>query len=220
MNTKLGKFFLLESKKKSSDLWFNFDFCVFIYSCLHYAARAGHIDILEYLIVKKSVSPFLISEVGASILHDAAVKGKLDVIQWLLDNTSLTHSFKDANGATLLHLASKFDRSDIVEWILKTHGSSPAKSLTYSGVCCLHFASASASVKTVKALLDAVPNFVNLQMINGVTPVYLAVQENNLRVFKCLMKHGANLSLRAEDGMNAIHVACQNGNLELVQLLV
>lgn len=37
---------------------------------------------------------------------------------------------------------------------------------------------------------------------------------------KYLIKNGANVNLRADDGMNAIHVACQNGNLEIVQLLV
>jgi ankyrin repeat protein len=37
---------------------------------------------------------------------------------------------------------------------------------------------------------------------------------------KYLTKFGANLNIRAEDGMNAIHVACQNGSLEMVQILV
>ncbi len=37
---------------------------------------------------------------------------------------------------------------------------------------------------------------------------------------KYLTKYGANLNIRAEDGMNAVHVACQNGSLEMVQYLV
>jgi ankyrin repeat protein len=37
---------------------------------------------------------------------------------------------------------------------------------------------------------------------------------------KYLTKYGANLNIRAEDGMNAVHVACQNGSLEMVQSLV
>ena len=51
-------------------------------------------------------------------------------------------------------------------------------------------------------------------------PISSAVQENKILLLKYLIKHGANINLRAEDGMNAIHVACQNGNLEMVQLLV
>lgn len=37
---------------------------------------------------------------------------------------------------------------------------------------------------------------------------------------KYLAKNGGNVNIKAEDGMNGIHVACQNGNLDMVQFLV
>lgn len=61
---------------------------------MHYAARAGSLDIIQYFINFKKVSPFIVSDViyltylnknkklinyfkiGATIAHDAAVKGK------------------------------------------------------------------------------------------------------------------------------------------------
>lgn len=64
------------------------------------------------------------------------------------------------------------------------------------------------------------PNLVNQSMVNGVTPVYLAVQENSFTITKYLAYHGANLSARSLDGMNILHLACQNGNLEMVEFLV
>ena len=50
--------------------------------------------------------------------------------------------------------------------------------------------------------------------------IYKAVQENNLPLVRYLAMKGANVKVRAEDGMNAVHVACQNGNLEMIQFLV
>ena len=47
-----------------------------------------------------------------------------------------------------------------------------------------------------------------------------AAQEDNLSLVKFLIRMGANVFLRASDGMNVLHVACQNGNLDLVDLLV
>ena len=34
-----------------------------------------------------------------------------------------------------------------------------------------------------------------------------------------LAKMGGNVKVRADDGMNSIHVACQNGNLEMIKFL-
>lgn len=67
-------------------------------SCLHYAVRASAIQLLEYFILERNVSPHLVSHVGATILHDAAVKGDLHVIQWILSYTNLSISAKDADG--------------------------------------------------------------------------------------------------------------------------
>lgn len=61
-------------------------------SCIHYAARVGFISALEYFIFRKNVSPFLVSQVGATILHDAAVKGHINVIEWILKHTDLNLS--------------------------------------------------------------------------------------------------------------------------------
>ena len=77
-------------------------------------------------------------------------------------------------GATILHLAAKFDRISLIEWILDREGVKAAKVQTYNGASCLHFACATGSFQAVKIILQAVPNYINLQMVNGVTPAYLS----------------------------------------------
>ena len=36
---------------------------------------------------------------------------------------------------------------------------------------------------------------------------------------RCLAKMGGNVKVRADDGMNSVHVSCQNGNLEMIEFL-
>ena len=188
-------------------------------SCLHYAARAGSINVLEYLVLEKNLSAHLVSEIGATCLHDAGVKGDLSVIEWIVKNTTLNLLSKDSDGATIAHLASKFNHLSILEWLYDVEGVSSLKQQTYNGATCMHFAVASNSFECLKKLVELVPSLVNIQMSNGVTPIYLAVQENSINLTKFLLYHGANFYIKASDGMCTVHVACQNGNLEMIKIL-
>ena len=72
---------------------------IFVFkSCIHYAARKGHIKVLEYLIIEKNVSPNLNSSVGATILHDAAATSRVETIEWILKNTNMKITIKDFDG--------------------------------------------------------------------------------------------------------------------------
>ena len=72
-----------------------------------------------------------------------------------------------------MHLAAKFDQANLVKWILKSDNGQSAKVQTYNGATCLHFAVVTNAVNSLKILLEIVPSLVNVQMANGVTPVYL-----------------------------------------------
>lgn len=107
------------------------------------------------------------------MMHDAAVKGRVGVIDWTLKNTNLSTTFKDANGATILHLACKFDQLALVNWILVNDGAKCAKMQTFNGGTCLHFAAATNSLSSVRKILEVAPSLINVQMMNGVTAIYL-----------------------------------------------
>lgn len=174
---------------------------------------------MQYLICEKKIDPSLISEIGATCLHDAAVKGRIKTIEWLLKNTKLTSSCKDSNGASIWHLSSKFDQIDLIDWLIGFEGIKGAQAFTFNGATCHHFAASANANRCLKRLIQIMPSYVNNQMVNGITPIYLAVQERNLPITKLLLRSGANLNLRAEEGMSVIHVACQNGDLTMVQML-
>lgn len=62
---------------------------------------------------------------------------------------------------------------------------------------------------------------VNHQTVLGATPLYLACQEGHLHVVEYLMNDcGADVHLRAHDGMTCLHAAAHMGHQAVVLWLV
>lgn len=62
---------------------------------------------------------------------------------------------------------------------------------------------------------------VNQQTRNGASPLYLACQEGHLHLAQFLVKDcGADVRLRALDGMSSLHAAAARGHYSLVVWLV
>ncbi|KAJ9585315.1 hypothetical protein L9F63_002900 [Diploptera punctata] len=77
-------------------------------TCLHYAARGGHIAVLKQLTLHgacENTAPR--TRVGATPLHDAAVLGELNAIRWLVQQTACNIRDADRDGCTALHLAAR-----------------------------------------------------------------------------------------------------------------
>ncbi|KAF2233250.1 ankyrin repeat protein [Viridothelium virens] len=60
----------------------------------------------------------------------------------------------------------------------------------------------------------------NIRDHTGRTPLQLAVQSSTPEIVKCLVDHGARLIARLADGRTALHLACAQGNLEMVRILL
>lgn len=71
---------------------------------VHYAARAGKIDVLRWLIHTAGLSGSKPANNGATPAHDAAATGQLDCLQWLIENGGCSSTCRDSCGATPLHL--------------------------------------------------------------------------------------------------------------------
>lgn len=91
---------------KSLKSQFNFSDCCdkFGASPVHYAARAGKVDCLRWLIQTAGLSGNKAANNGATPAHDAAATGQLDCLQWLIQNGGCSAENRDSCGATPLHL--------------------------------------------------------------------------------------------------------------------
>lgn len=92
----------LEALSKKYDL----SRCVDRYgaSVVHYAARAGKIGLLSWLVETIGLSGSKEANNGATPAHDAAATGQLECLQWLLQCGGCSPDCRDASLATPLHL--------------------------------------------------------------------------------------------------------------------
>jgi len=73
-------------------------------SLVHYAARAGKLDCVKWLVEVSSLSGTKPANNGATPAHDAAATGNLDALRWLIEKGGNSRSVRDSCGATPLHL--------------------------------------------------------------------------------------------------------------------
>lgn len=85
------------------------------YSGRHYAARNGHMHILELLSQDNDVEDR--SLVGFTPMHLAALHHHLNVVAWYVERGADVNSC-DADGLTCLHMAARVNAEDIVKYLL------------------------------------------------------------------------------------------------------
>ena len=73
---------------------------------VHYAARAGKVDCLRWLVEIAGLNGNRSAHNGATPVHDAAATGQLDCLRWLVEYGGYSETGRDSCGATPLHLGS------------------------------------------------------------------------------------------------------------------
>lgn len=93
---------------------------------IHYAARNGRRECLEWLVKNSGISPNAVARNGATAAHDAAALGHIDCLMYLLEKTHCSVKDRSVEGATVLHMACRFGRAESVKWLL-SNGSEPSE---------------------------------------------------------------------------------------------
>jgi len=76
-------------------------------------------------------------------------------------------------------------------------------------------------LKNVKKLVEADPAIIHIQNSNGVTPLFIALHEQQFDIAKYLIDSGADINHKStKDGWTVLHIACYLVNLESVNLLL
>ncbi|HEV3269899.1 MAG TPA: ankyrin repeat domain-containing protein [Candidatus Rhabdochlamydia sp.] len=138
----------------------------------------------------------------------------------------------DAFGRSAIHYASiaGWDPSNGVRHYTMGDSFSILQALTNKGAdllikdsqgwTALHYAAAAGNFVALGLFLDAEKSLLNIPALNGETPLYLAVQKNQLPCVKMLLEAGADLSIKPMHGWNVLMSAIHNGHEEMALLLV
>ena len=133
--------------------------------------------------------------------------------EYLEDGLNVNQNYK---GDTLLNMAVHSMNLYIVNQLIE-HGADVNLMGNYDSP--LLITSWRGSLPILKRLLNC-PNInVNIQTPGGYTPLMFAVESGYLPIVKELINHGANINLRSSNGKNALDIAIEKGNSEIIGYL-
>eukprot|EP01129_Flabellula_baltica_P013691 TRINITY_DN640_c0_g1_i1.p1 TRINITY_DN640_c0_g1~~TRINITY_DN640_c0_g1_i1.p1 ORF type:complete len:420 (-),score=125.36 TRINITY_DN640_c0_g1_i1:952-2211(-) len=188
------------------------------YSVLHYAARYGRCDIVEYL-VEQGADLNWISNDGKTPLFWAVEGNKHKAVQILLD-AGADYSIGDVKGCTPLHKACRMGSLAMAKLFTEAGADINAKeaeALDKSSV--LQEAVFGKNIQLIRYLIEQGAD-IGYRNKKGLTALHRAVFENFFAGVKLLIQYGSPVNGVDSNLRTPLHWAAFQGNLEIVKLLV
>ena len=187
---------------------------------LHFSARHGHYDCVEWIVRHNVISPTSVTRGGTTPAHDAAATGQIECLKFLLSNSKCSLNDRTVEGSTMLHMACRFGRLPMIKWLVGENGVSPNETGVNS-VTPVHICAAKDHLKCLQWLTQYPEYVANMETIHGATPTYFAAQEGCFKSLEWLVEHAkGDPRIAAKDGMLPIHAAAQAGHLDCIKLLI
>ena len=187
---------------------------------LHFSARHGHLECVEWIVRHNVISPTSVTRGGTTPAHDAAATGQIECLKFLLSNSKCSLNDRTVEGSTMLHMACRFGRLPMVKWLVGENGVSPNET-GVNNVTPVHICAAKDNVKCLQWLTHQPQYIPNMETIHGATPTYFAAQEGCFKCLDWLVDHAkGDPKIAAKDGMLPMHAAAQAGHLDCIKLLI
>ena len=204
---------------------------------LNEVAQHGNIEAFYNLIIRKDVK--ILEDIDElpfadTPLHIAASAGGSQHIQFAMEMMRLKPSFArkpNRNGYSPIHLALQNGHTKMVCRLLHIDGDL-VRVKGKMGITPLHEVAAAAATEQQLDLLvkflSACPNSIEDETIQNQTALHIALENNNLDAFKCLVRwlrknksENAReiLNRRNEEGNTVLHVAVSKNQTEASSLL-
>ena len=187
---------------------------------LYRACETGHLNVVKYLILKKHCKVNFVSPEGWNGIHVASKFGKIEIVKFLKEDCNTEANDRDLRGRTPLFLASLSGQTDVVEYLAAYHWD--PSYVTNDGLSCLHAATITGKIDTVKFLINNMKSNAITRTPNGSTAMHLACEHGRIEILQYLSKlKECNIDLARDDSnQSCLHAACASGNVEVVKYLV
>jgi ankyrin repeat protein len=190
-------------------------------TALHYAARIGHMNIVNLLLKEPYVEADLKDDDGFTPLMEAASSGHEKIIERTLQAApGVDVNNTDNSNRTALHISALKGHDSVVDFLLETEGLRMDCNIQDSdGDSALHNAAQMGHVDIVAKVLIAGVD-VNLRNSNGETALHCAVEIGDETIAAEILEAGVDVNLRNSDGEIALHYAAKLGRLSMVELIL
>jgi ankyrin repeat protein len=184
------------------------------------AVRKGHLAVVELLHAQYGCDLMMRDPYGVTLLHVAAAAAKPPLLEYLI-RSGLDVNALTARAATPVSYAVEKGNTAAVQTLLE-HGASTAVA-NIGGDSLLVHAVKIGNASVVEVILSrskqpAVEAISYYVAVN--TVLHLAVRNGHTEVAAVLLRHGAAVHARAEDGATPLLLAAAYASTHLVQLLL
>lgn len=190
---------------------------------IYYAVDNSNTEMVNYLLSKNADISFLfyMDGDGCNLLHLAAYNGIIDIAKALLHKDPELLNRKSKSNCTPLFYAIEEDNDEMIKFLLsKDVDVSFEFDSEWEHSNLLHLTT---DTKLAEALLDIDPELVNKKNSCQLTPLYNAVEQNNIEMVQLLIRRNADVSftfLWDNLGSSLLHVAAFYNYTEIAQLLI
>ncbi|XP_050409060.1 putative ankyrin repeat protein RF_0381 [Patella vulgata] len=189
-----------------------------LHLCIDWANCETTCLLYVMMLVEAGADVNILSNEFITPLFTAARRGFMSVLSYLVDHGAHV-SVPDLNLYTVLHhIITKPNTILFVQKLIKAGLEINLQNKL--GETSLYLATKYRNGCAVKILLNTNGCDVNLSDKKGITPLLLAVEQNDIEIFKLLHHHGATVKKQNSREMSVLHLAIQNGNAGIVDILL
>ncbi|KAJ3449514.1 ankyrin repeat-containing protein [Anaeramoeba flamelloides] len=215
---KLGKLSILEIFSKYETIDFNVinpdlnGETPFLFS-----AKNTQFEILQFIYENSKVDINYQQTIKSnSALHFAVLNQKTEMVNYLLEN-GIDTELKNELSLTPLNLAIKIQNLEIIKKLLK-YNADP-NSQDKFGQTSLHLCAKTCNYEILETLLNTGKININQKDYSNRTALFNAVTSNFIECINKLIEIGVEINSYDNQGLNIIHLAIQESELILIQLL-
>ena len=169
-------------------------------SALHIAAYHGHLEAAELLLTNKADLNKK-NNMGWTPLHVAASKGHVGVVKLLIEYGADIEKTTTKEGWSPLHIAHYNQHQEVIDLLLEKNEDKSGE--TYFQRIKRFFSSA----------------YIDRTAKNRFSPLYTSAEIGDVGSVRYLLEKSADKKKTDSMGLNPLHIAAQNGHLEVVKLL-
>ncbi|XP_043284516.1 ankyrin repeat and death domain-containing protein 1A-like isoform X2 [Venturia canescens] len=187
------------------------------YTLLMCASRGNSVGVVEYLTeAVESLSVDATDCTGATALHHAAVAGHRDVILSLSKIPEMELDAKDKKGQTPMHYGCAEGHTEAVEALISLGGDVNAQD--NEGNTPLHVATRTRHTSIAQTLLKS-GSSTEIGDEIGLTALHVAASQGCKGILESILQHG-NINKQCNNGNTPLHLACENNEIETVEILI
>lgn len=187
---------------------------------VHYAARIGNQQMLEYLLNKTNNINDPDFNGNTPIFHAVEGNGNLTMIKYLVNNNAKYQTEINKNGFSLSDIAVRSNKTDIAIYLINKNVN--YKDVDLDGLTPLHISASLNNLKLSKILLKSKNYDVNALDKKNQTPLYKSIDNNGqLKLIKFLVQNGANIKKFDTNSSNSyVHQALIRKKFNIAKYLI